>query len=135
MRQFFLLALGFVIGIFAAVSLYAAWQSRQPPNVQAGSMALLSYHVGGIKAALDGGRCDRGTLQPHVASMQALAGQLGPIFAPTGDDAQFGERAVALREALAGLDADIGSGRGCAAVGEAVAAVGETCSGCHRAFR
>lgn len=134
MRQFFLLVLGFVIGIFAAVSLYAAWQSRQPPNVQAGSMALLSFHVGGIKAALDDGRCGASDLQPHVAGMRALAAQLEPIFAPTGDDAQFGQRAGALRDALAGLEATA-AGTDCGAAREAVAAVGETCSACHRAFR
>lgn len=131
MRFIALLLIGLFIGALGAVAGMSALRQDTPYN--RALMTVLRQQMGGLSAMREAKSCDVAESTRRLALMQAVAHDTDPAFLPVGDDTLFRRHSGAMRsrlaQTLAAPPAD------CAALGEALAAIGGTCKACHQDFR
>lgn len=138
MRSVVMLVLGIVMGaVCSTMALRALSAGSEYPK---GVMALMGAHIGAVRAAVKEGQCPADTIARHAATLRLVAHDIEPAFLPTGgDDEAFSAHAEEMRRVAAALEKvalePAADGDDCAAVAEAVAAVGRGCKGCHQDFR
>lgn len=131
-RYFFVLILGFAIGLIAAVMGMRAWQQRQdhfPESV----MFVQEWHMKqlGQKAATS--HCNATDIIPHLKGLRTMADDLERAFPGDADDERFVKQASGMRAAL---DAALAAPPiNCEGVNAVTAKIGESCKGCHQDFR
>jgi len=132
MRYVPVLLLGALLGaVFTAMTLNALRQASAVPD---GVMAVMQYHQNTLRRLVSEQRCDQAQTQPHFQTLLSVAGDIEPVFVPTGgDDVLFARYASQLHsrlnEALAQPATD------CKRLSEQVGRVGDGCAACHRDFK
>lgn len=135
MRAAILLALGLFIGIVATVMTLGAL--RQGTPFHQGLMSVMAHHLGSLRAMGEpdtpASDCDVQSVQRHLAMLRLAGDDLEPAFLPTMNDERFRQYAGNYRDAL---DTALSQpAESCAAAARQAAALGDTCSACHRDFR
>lgn len=131
-RYLFLLILGFILGVIAAVMGLRALQARQDPFPDA-LMHVQEWHMGRLKASLDQNHCSPTDALPHLQALRATSDNLEDAFPGLRDDERFRSAAAAMRAAA---DKAIATPPlSCAAFGATLKSMSDTCRGCHRDFR
>lgn len=135
MRAAILLALGLFIGVVATVMTLGAL--RQGTPFHQGLMSVMAHHLGSLRAMGDADaaprECDAGRVGAHLSMLRLAGDDLEAAFLPTMNDERFRQYASNYRDAL---DAAIAQpADSCEAAAKQAAALGDSCSACHRDFR
>lgn len=131
-RYLAMLLLGLVIGAIATVMLLRAWEARRD-HFPESLMTVMQWHMGQLKANVDGNRCGATDTLPHLQALRAMGNSLEPGFSDLADDSRFKQHASALRASLDGALAS--PPLNCAGVGSAMKTLGDGCKACHQDFR
>ncbi len=130
-RYLFLLLVGLVIGVVAAVMGLRAWQERQDPFPHS-VMHVMDHHADALKQSIAANRCAASDTVPHLRTLRAMADDIETAFPDLAQDARFGAHATDLRRKLdAALENPPAN---CAAASAALAQVHDSCSACHQDF-
>ncbi len=130
MRYVVVLLVGALIGaMLTMVSLNALQQASAVPN---GVMTMMQYHMNAVRADIVAERCSEA--ESHFRTMRGLAGDIEPVFLPTGgDDVLFARYAGQLRNRMD--EALRTPATECRALTEQLGRVGDGCKACHRDFK
>ncbi len=130
-RYLFLFLIGLAVGVLGTVMAMRAIDARQDHFPKA-LMQVQSWHMGQLKSNTEQNRCAATDTLPHLQALRLTANDIEPAFGELRDDARFKKHASEMRAAL---DSALASPPlNCAGVGTALAAIGETCKGCHQDF-
>jgi hypothetical protein len=130
MRYVIVLLIGALMG--AMLTLTAVSTLRQSRALPDSVMALLSHHLDQVRNDVVEQRCTEASA--HFNSMLALAGDVEPLFLPSGgDDVLFARYADQLRQRIG--DAIQSPATECRTLTEQLGRVGDGCKACHRDFK
>ncbi len=131
-RYLFVLLLGLVVGAIGTVMALRAIEARKD-HFPDSLMHVQQWHLGQLKAAVEGNRCAATDVLPHLQAMRALGNDLEPGFPGLADDRRFKDHASKYR---ATLDAALATPPlNCAGAGTTLGELGEACKACHQDFR
>lgn len=131
-RYFFLFLVGLVAGIVGTVMAMRAIDARKD-HFHDSVMHVQQWHLGQLKANMEGNRCAATDTLPHLQAIRTMANDLEAAFPDLADDQRFKDHASNLRGAL---DTALTSPPlNCAGVGGTMGKVGEACKACHQDFR
>lgn len=131
-RYLFVLVLGLVLGIIATVMVMRAWQARQDPYPGA-LMTLMSKQNAALRLAHEQNRCTPADVLQPLQTLRALTNDIDAAFPALKNDAQFQKHASELRSSLNA--ALLAPPDNCQSLAELNQTIGQTCSGCHQAFK
>jgi len=129
MRVALLLLLGLAIGVVGTVNVMNTLRARNPmPDAV---MTTLDYHMSKLRGALKAGQCNAPAVAHHLQRVQSAASDIVPVFGIKEKD--FSDDATQLLDRTqAALTA---APTTCAALGEAIKPIGQTCKSCHQQYR
>ena len=131
-RYLFLLILGLVIGVIAAVMALRALDARKD-HVPDAVMYLQGWHMGQLDDDIKSNRCAATDTLPQLQALRTVANDIEPAFGDLRDDSRFAGHASDLRAALDRALAN--PPIACAGVQAAMKDIGAACKACHRDFR
>ncbi|KAF1009383.1 MAG: hypothetical protein GAK28_00020 [Luteibacter sp.] len=129
MRALLLVLLGLAIGAIGAT--FALSALRQGTPYHKAVMAVMQHHMGALREDVRANRCEAKGTAAHLGRMRQDAGDIGAAFPDM--DKGFHDATDRL---TASLDRALTAAPGdCAALGAALAPIGESCQSCHRQYR
>ena len=129
MRTALLILLGLAIGVVATVNVMSALHARNP--MPEAVMTTMDYHMGQLRSAIKAGQCSAPAIAHHLQRVHSTASDIVPVFGIKEKD--FTDDATQLLDRTqAALTAAPAS---CAALGEAIKPIGQTCKSCHQQYR
>lgn len=131
-RYLFLLILGLVLGVIAAVMAMRALEQRKDPFPEA-LMHVQQWHMGQLKADMEANRCNATDTLPHLKALRVTSNDLDAAFPSMRDDTRFTAASSAMRAATDKAIAN--PPLTCDGLGATMKSIGETCKGCHQDFR
>jgi cytochrome c556 len=131
-RYLFLLILGLVLGVIAAVMALRALEQRKDHFPEA-LMQVQQWHMGQLKADMEQNRCNATDILPHLQALRVTSNDLDAAFPSLRDDTRFTAASAAMRAATDKAIAN--PPLTCDGVGATMKSIGETCKGCHQDFR
>lgn len=131
-RYFFLFLIGLVVGAIGTVMAMRAIDARKD-HFPDSLMHVQQWHLGQLKATVEGNRCAATDLLPHLQALRTTGNDLEPAFPGLADDQRFKDHASKYRAALDGVLAN--PPLNCAGAGTTLQKVGEACKACHQDFR
>jgi len=131
MRNLMLLALGFVLGAFAATILAGAL-ARRDAYARA-AMQVMQQHYGTLRERVRSGACANADPLPARRVLSLLGDEIEASAYPgAAAPPPFREYTVRLREAVAALPETPAT---CAALAPLVTRIGQACEACHQQYR
>lgn len=131
-RYVFVLLLGLVLGAVGTVMVLRALEARAD-HFPDSLMHVQQWHMGRLKAAVEGNRCAATDVLPHLQTLRALGNDLEAGFPDLADDRRFKDHASKYRGAL---DAALAAPPlNCAGAGTTLQELGQACKACHQDFR
>jgi cytochrome c556 len=129
MRVALLILLGLAIGAVATVNVMNTLRARNP--MPEAVMTTMDYHMGQLRRAIKAGQCSAPMVAHHLQRVHSTASDIVPVFGISEKD--FSDDATQLLERT--QTAIAAAPTTCAALGEAIKPIGQTCKSCHQQYR
>lgn len=131
-RYLFVLLLGLVVGAICTVMAVRALEARKD-HFPDSLMHVQQWHMGQLKAAVEGNRCAATDLLPHLQALRVLGNDLEPGFPGLADDRRFKDHASKYRGVVNAALSN--PPLNCAGAGTTLQDLGQACKACHQDFR
>ncbi len=129
MRVALLILLGLAIGAVATVNVMNTLRARNP--MPEAVMTTMDYHMGQLRGAIKAGQCNAPVIAHHLQRVHSTASDIVPVFGISEKD--FTDDATQLLDRT--QSAIAAAPTTCAALGEAIKPIGQTCKSCHQQYR
>ena len=129
MRVALLILLGLAIGAVATINVMNTLRARNP--MPEAVMTTMGYHMGQLRSAIKAGQCSAPAIAHHLQRVHSTASDIVPVFGIGEKD--FSDDATQLLDRTQAAIA--AAPTTCAALGEAIKPIGETCKSCHQQYR